>query len=216
MTEFEKPLYTHDCEHCVFLGTWVREVEGLLNQTFDLYVCPRGTLGTNCIARWGNDGPEYSSMTMENPLWRSSLAHINGPRRSMYECYIPELCEAWRRWAERERREHLVKLIKAGVIKLGDAKELGDAERMIILPPAPMSTQKDVDASIDEVVQRAKELGFLLQFRTRLQWTANNRYELFRPCAGDLPPQIQAARDILDDAIAVWFQQTVLMDVSDG
>lgn len=101
-----KPLYTHDCARCIFLGTWVKEDEGLPDQTVDLYVCPPrpGSLlqGTNCVARWGNEGPDYSSMTLENPLWRSSLAHINGPRQSLYECYTPALCEAWRRWAEHE------------------------------------------------------------------------------------------------------------------
>jgi hypothetical protein len=52
----EKPKFTHDCDHCVFLGryfskTWEEEV--------DLYVCPSDT--PTIIARYGDDGPNYGS-----------------------------------------------------------------------------------------------------------------------------------------------------------
>jgi len=47
-----RPHYTHDCEHCTFLGT-VRVSE----KVFDLYHCGISTV----LARYGNDGPDYSS-----------------------------------------------------------------------------------------------------------------------------------------------------------
>jgi len=44
-----KPLYTHDCDMCVSLGTY---------NEHDLYYCAPSSL----IARYGDDGPAYSSM----------------------------------------------------------------------------------------------------------------------------------------------------------
>lgn len=52
-------IYRHDCDRCDFLGTW-----GLFThepQVFDLYVCARDGKIDTIIARFGNDGPEYSS-----------------------------------------------------------------------------------------------------------------------------------------------------------
>ena len=46
MTEL-KPRYTHDCKTCVFIGQIME---------YDLYICK-----TTIIARYGNEGPEYSS-----------------------------------------------------------------------------------------------------------------------------------------------------------
>lgn len=58
----EDPLYVHDCDKCEFLGRW----RGYFNksekgpmQNYDLYVC-----GDNVVARYGNDGPEYTSGTV--------------------------------------------------------------------------------------------------------------------------------------------------------
>ena len=49
----ETPLYTHDCEHCKFLGTY--------QDTKDLYVCPDQTTGTTVICRYSSYAPDYSS-----------------------------------------------------------------------------------------------------------------------------------------------------------
>ena len=100
-----EPTYQHDCEACIFMGTWTGpdQALGQENALFDLYVCPRETtLGTCCIARFGNDGPEYASMSLTAELWDASLAAIHGARQSMYHCYIPALCEVWRRWKEKQ------------------------------------------------------------------------------------------------------------------
>jgi hypothetical protein len=50
----EKPRFAHDCERCTFLGRF---------DEYDLYFCGStvSVTGTTVIARWGNDGPEYSS-----------------------------------------------------------------------------------------------------------------------------------------------------------
>lgn len=47
----EKPLFTHDCDSCRFLGTF---------EQHDLYYCSNDTQNT-VIARYGNDGCEYMS-----------------------------------------------------------------------------------------------------------------------------------------------------------
>jgi hypothetical protein len=48
------PLFTHDCDCCRFLGS-VNDARR--EQFVDLYVC-RGSV----IARFGHDGPEYTSI----------------------------------------------------------------------------------------------------------------------------------------------------------
>lgn len=48
----DTPQYTHDCEKCVFLGRF---------EDMDLYYADHGGLPDTVIARWGNDGPAYTS-----------------------------------------------------------------------------------------------------------------------------------------------------------
>jgi hypothetical protein len=54
MSDIERPQFQHDCDSCYFLG---RRGE------FDLYCCSQSELGPSLIARYGNNGPEYSSMS---------------------------------------------------------------------------------------------------------------------------------------------------------
>ena len=49
----DKPLFIHDCDRCIFLGTYKNE---------DLYFCVAGNMGLDTvIARYGNKGYEYTS-----------------------------------------------------------------------------------------------------------------------------------------------------------
>lgn len=54
----EQPLFVHDCDKCVFLGRFRSKGSKEDRQycNWDLYVC-----GDNVVARYGNDGPEYTS-----------------------------------------------------------------------------------------------------------------------------------------------------------
>jgi hypothetical protein len=60
----EKPKFQHDCNVCKFLGTVVSD-----NLTpgkpieYDLYYCVGGVPGLSgtCLARFGNEGPDYTS-----------------------------------------------------------------------------------------------------------------------------------------------------------
>ena len=100
MRTFEKPQYQHNCEACVFLG---RYTDSDQQRDFDLYVCPQGGIPT-VIARFGNDGPEYSSglpFALEQVL-----GQIDG------NSYTRALAEALRRAVA---SEHL--LIKAEMIE---------------------------------------------------------------------------------------------------
>ena len=73
-----KPMYTHDCSRCTFLGTF---------EDYDLYYCPQGGL-TTVIARFGNKGAEYMSGLPVinkhiggklNPLWIAKIrAKLDG------------------------------------------------------------------------------------------------------------------------------------------
>ncbi len=66
------PVYKHDCSECEFVATvrWH-------GQTIDVYRCEQGTMPT-WVARFGNDGPDYTSLTENlvaitkdglHPLW---------------------------------------------------------------------------------------------------------------------------------------------------
>ncbi len=48
----EKPRFVHDCERCEFLGS---------ENSRDLYFCTQGRELPTVIARFGDDGPDYSS-----------------------------------------------------------------------------------------------------------------------------------------------------------
>ena len=49
-----KPVHTHDCDCCTYLGTVMQD-----GTWHDLYTC-RGS----AIYRWGSDGPQYSSIPL--------------------------------------------------------------------------------------------------------------------------------------------------------
>lgn len=65
-----KPVFEHDCERCVFLGTVQRPAkygpgrrehgpdDPEATAPFDLYFCPGEP---TIIARWSSDGPDYMS-----------------------------------------------------------------------------------------------------------------------------------------------------------
>lgn len=46
------PQYEHDCSHCTFLGR---------HNGHDLYHCVQGGYMPTIVARYGNDGSEYTS-----------------------------------------------------------------------------------------------------------------------------------------------------------
>lgn len=54
----EEPRYVHDCDKCVFLGQYrcTQTKHEARYHNYDLYVC-----GDNVVARYGNEGPAYSS-----------------------------------------------------------------------------------------------------------------------------------------------------------
>ena len=70
-----KPTWEHDCDRCIFLGTYQMEYKEVskdftneadiriaMAQHWDLYYCPAmGQDGGSVLARYGHDGPEYTS-----------------------------------------------------------------------------------------------------------------------------------------------------------
>ena len=52
------PKYQHDCEKCHYLGTG--KCPALGEDEFDFYICT-GSIGRSMIARYGSEGPEYTS-----------------------------------------------------------------------------------------------------------------------------------------------------------
>lgn len=49
----EPPRYAHDCAACEYLGRF---------EHADLYTCAQGGLGQTLLARYGDAGPEYTSV----------------------------------------------------------------------------------------------------------------------------------------------------------
>jgi len=58
VSRFVKPVHTHDCKGCTFLGR-------LDDQ--DLYTCMQGGVGLTYIRRFGSDGPDYGSLGDHTP-----------------------------------------------------------------------------------------------------------------------------------------------------
>ena len=58
-----KPMFTHDCDSCVFLGHYhdTRVSMSSERRAFDLYWCEQGGLGATVIARYSDEGSEYWS-----------------------------------------------------------------------------------------------------------------------------------------------------------
>ena len=78
------PQFTHDCEACTFLGRYYGpHYDRGEDVHMDLYYC--GPEHCTVIARWGSDGPDYSS----------GMIFTKGPGLT-----IPPLVEARRRAEE--------------------------------------------------------------------------------------------------------------------
>lgn len=72
----EVPLYKHDCDQCIFLGNFTYAAphgsgvgadrrEWTVDLTVDCYYCPSKSMGGTMIARFGSEGPEYSSCSAD-------------------------------------------------------------------------------------------------------------------------------------------------------
>ena len=57
MKKLLEPQFEHDCEACQFLGRYMDYNASMGPTNYDLYQCG----GKTVIARFGSDGPEYTS-----------------------------------------------------------------------------------------------------------------------------------------------------------
>lgn len=150
-----KPLYTHDCDKCIFLGTWRKNPDCDNQQDFDLYVCQSLTNlpSTNCLARFSNDGPDYASMTLENSVWDESLAAHDArkDRPSMYLCWMPELLECWRRWKDKQWKAAYLDHFSVGSAGVpAQRMESEERERMHTFHPNP-GLPTPTDAQLEQM-----------------------------------------------------------------
>ena len=51
-TAIPDPIYKHDCDVCIYLGSYQLYLD------YDLYLCQASK---TVIARWGSEGPQYDS-----------------------------------------------------------------------------------------------------------------------------------------------------------
>ena len=55
------PFFTHDCNHCIYLGS-IRTVQPYeIVQPYDFYYCPNTKTGGSCIIRDGNNPEDNQS-----------------------------------------------------------------------------------------------------------------------------------------------------------
>ena len=91
MTRYE-PRHTHDCDECTFLGPWSGG-----GVDYDLYFCLQADNKPTVIARYGDDGPAYTSgLTF---AWEGAA---------------PSLVEAYRRAVARGLMTERVKCVGCG------------------------------------------------------------------------------------------------------
>lgn len=70
-----RPMFVHDCDCCKHLGTVL-----VAGEYYDLYAHPNGSLGPTLMARWGDNGPDYTSSLVQyisgvhSPALRIALA----------------------------------------------------------------------------------------------------------------------------------------------
>lgn len=68
MNQNKKPIHTHDCTDCVFLGT---------HRGVDMYAhWTKGTAQVSLILRTGSDGPDYDSMPLFDGLYGGTAGLI--------------------------------------------------------------------------------------------------------------------------------------------
>lgn len=68
-----QPNWTHDCEHCRFLGAMYNG-----GDLFDWYACKQSV-----VARYGNDGPEYWS-SLRSIVDDDKYLNVSGTVDGMY------------------------------------------------------------------------------------------------------------------------------------
>lgn len=60
----EKPVHMHDCDDCIYLGTYSNYRTGSTDKHVDCYWCNKGKSGTNLasiLGRYSSYGPDYSA-----------------------------------------------------------------------------------------------------------------------------------------------------------
>lgn len=94
-----KPIFTHDCTACIFLGQFTVQKGYTYEGTYDLYWCPRDIIGHSAVARYDNGGSEYYSGMLyspENPIGmeiirrcldRGLITSENVKRYSIHDMY---------------------------------------------------------------------------------------------------------------------------------
>lgn len=100
----DKPRYTHDCEKCMYLGNF---------EKYDLYWCMQGVNIPTVIARYGDEGSEYTSG------WEIDVPPLNEARLRVFK-QLGEFVEA-----QAQQQQYVQDV--AGILELIDATQpLGD------------------------------------------------------------------------------------------
>ncbi len=84
----DNPRYEHDCDRCLFVGTY---------ENYDLYVCESSFTGLCCIARFGNEGGAYLSSSDYHkeilPLVEARKRYANKFEAKIFSRFGPSIKE---------------------------------------------------------------------------------------------------------------------------
>lgn len=80
------PQFRHNCKYCAYLGSVSVEPEDsnparyVKSEDFDLYYCQQGTMRSpTIIARWGHNGPDYSSGFSDTTFTKETPSFLKYP-----------------------------------------------------------------------------------------------------------------------------------------
>lgn len=145
------PYHTHDCEHCVYLGSVSASRNGMGRTAFfpgvvhdavDLYFCPQSGLVPTVIARFGSDGPDYYSGIPTRPDHATNpFLCIAFTRAVLAGLYMPDVYESYVCWLGKDGEEHEVReLFSTEEAAEADVQQCHDST-MIVLEAAAYSLQ---------------------------------------------------------------------------
>jgi hypothetical protein len=125
------PTYEHDCKHCVFLET--TQVVVYLDQPpqdVDWYRTCENALLSIVLGRYGNDGPEYATYSVDMligcPRLGSEWAEVNEAARIANK--HPQLLALLEAKKEQQAKDKAA--WEAQWAKVDEAKKSGDAEAL--------------------------------------------------------------------------------------
>lgn len=149
--------YEHDCAVCRYVGAYCEKPGGRIH---DLYVCEGRSIpgSVTCVARYGNEGGEYASMSLSPDQWDKSVHLHEAKIVDVYCCRMPELLAAWKCASNWHIRNPVPNLEKTKS-EYPEGHPMREVERILELSYPDRMSDTETEARADAFVaaQRAKQ-----------------------------------------------------------